>query len=166
MRAALLVTLLLLAGCVSPAGDVQPAADAGASDGRPLATTEVRITYVAAFAAGHPTPSGSGFSFFGLKGEAGQVPENATRIVGTATWTSTAGTPGEMVVRLHGDGDVVARLVGKSGLAFELDAKQVKALSGDEARATLYPVSPGAAGRVELVVVLQVDAPAPASSSP
>lgn len=79
MRAALLVTLLLLAGCVSPAEGVRPAAVAGALDERPLATTEVRITYVAAAAAGHPTPRGSGFSYFGLIGESGQVPANATR---------------------------------------------------------------------------------------
>lgn len=70
-----------------------------------------------------------------------------------------------MVIRLFGNGGVVAEFVGKSGFAFELDPKQVKALSGDKARATPHPVSPGAAANVELVVVLQVDAPAPASSS-
>ena len=165
MRVALLVTLLLLSGCVSPAEDVRPAGVAEAQDARPLVTTEIRLTYVGALVASHPSPSGYAYSFYGLKGEAGQVPGNATRIVGTATWASTAGTPGEMVIQIHGKGDSFAEFTGASGFTFELDAKQVRSFSGDKVRVTLHPVSPGVAANVELVVVLQVDAPAPAASA-
>lgn len=155
MRATLLVTLLLLAGCVSPSEGLQPAAVADAASDGSIVTREMRLTYVAMVVTGHGM-----HAHLGKKGETDRVPENATRIVGTATWTSTGATQDEMEVALEGPAGELASYTGKSGFTFELDAQQVKAFSAKMVRAAVR--SPGAAVNVELVVVLRVDAPASA----
>ncbi|HWH07573.1 MAG TPA: hypothetical protein VNX21_00140 [Candidatus Thermoplasmatota archaeon] len=111
MRLLALLALGLLAGCVTPASDVDPAAvpdDAPAATLPAPETTVVKVSLPAATPVGEPRESQAG---------AFPVPEGATHVLVEARWSCLSPTCG-FAVALFVDGEDVEAARGTGEAAF------------------------------------------------